>query len=195
MQLMLHVVVLASSLLALLPTAVAAQCEGGAQVAGTYGGGSTYTPGGCSYTNPTTPQQPYPSGAQPAPSTNPALGASRLPGQTQPSDLIPVNSTDLGPAPSLVNPLTGMTNLPASSETNASVVSGQLPPSGAPTLTGNRAVPSNIFSSGVASAPSTGQDPTGAYTHSLPPAPVLPEAPDPGEPPAPGRGGSTVIGH
>lgn len=191
----LRVVVLASSLLALVPTTAGAQCEGGTQVAGYYAAGSSvYTPGGCSYTNPTTPQQLYPSGAQPLPSTNPALGASRLPGQSQPSDLIPVNSSDLGPAPSLTNPLTGVANVPSLGGTGAGLGAGQLPSSGTPALTGNRADPSNTVLVGNASPFSTGPDPSGAYTYSLPAAPVLPEAPDPDEPPAPARGGSTVIG-
>src|SRR5438067_8720779 len=86
-----------------VPRMAAAQCEGGVTVAGHYTPEGAYVPGGCAYTNPTTPGQLYPSGAQPAPSTNPAQGGSRLPGQDQPSDLIPVNSSDLGPAPSLVN--------------------------------------------------------------------------------------------
>ena len=86
-----------------VPRMAAAQCEGGVTVAGHYTPEGAYVPGGCAYTNPTTPGQLYPSGAQPAPSTNPAQGGSRLPGQDQPSDLIPVNSSDLGPAPSLVS--------------------------------------------------------------------------------------------
>src|SRR3712207_2427329 len=96
-------IVVASAALALSYGTAAAQCEGGVTVGGHYTPDGTYVPGGCSYTNPTTPGQLYPSGAQPVPSTNPAQAGSRLPGQGQPSDLIPVNSSDLGPAPSLVN--------------------------------------------------------------------------------------------
>jgi len=92
-----------------LPQAAAAQCEGGVTVAGFYTRGGGYLPGHCAYTNPTTPGQLYPSGAQPVPSTNPAQGASRLPGQAAASGLLPVSSSDLGPAPSYVNmaPLQG----------------------------------------------------------------------------------------
>jgi hypothetical protein len=89
--------------LGVMAGSAAAQCEGGVTVAGQFMPNGVYVPGGCAYTNPTTPGQLYPSGAQPSVSTNPADGGSRLPGQTQPSDLIPVNSSDLGPAPSLVN--------------------------------------------------------------------------------------------
>jgi len=92
-----------------LPHAAAAQCEGGPTVAGFYTRDGGYLPGHCAYTNPTTPGQLYPSGAQPVPSTNPAQGASRLPGQVAASGLLPVSSSDLGPAPSYVNtaPLQG----------------------------------------------------------------------------------------
>ncbi len=175
--------------LVVLPHAAAAQCEGGTTVAGHYApDGITYVPGGCAETNPTTPGQLYPSGAQPAPSTNPAQGGSHLPGQTQPSDLIPVNSSDLGPAPSMVNdPAAGHQPSPAGVTVNPSpnvgtvtapgvpsipgtavgpatypggplgvgpaveapsatgpttTLPGEIPPSGAPALTGNRGVPS-----------------------------------------------------
>jgi hypothetical protein len=195
MRPMVPVVVLASSLLALLPSAATAQCEGGTQMSGGYLPNGTYVGGGCHHTNPTTPQQLYPSGAQVAPSTNPALGASRLPGQTQPSDLIPVNTTDPGPAPSLLNRPDGLAGLPPSSSAAASLLPCQLPPSGNPALTGNRAVPSSGVSSGAASPLSTALDPSGVYGSSVPAAPVPAEEPDPGEPPAPGRGGPTVIGH
>src|SRR4051794_35898518 len=84
-------VIVASVALALGSGGARAQCEGGVTVSGHYLANSAYVPGGCAYTNPTTPGQLYPSGAQPAPSTNPAQGSSRLPGQAQPSDLIPVN--------------------------------------------------------------------------------------------------------
>jgi hypothetical protein len=86
-----------------LPQAAAAQCEGGPTVTGTYSRDGSYVPAHCQYTNPTTPGQLYPSGAQPMPSTNPAQGASRLPGQVTPAGLLPVNSSDLGAAPSYVN--------------------------------------------------------------------------------------------
>jgi hypothetical protein len=165
----------------------AAQCEGGVTVAGRYLPDGSYMPGGCAYTNPTTPGQLYPSGAQPMPSTNPAQGGSRLPGQRQPSDLIPVNSSDLGPAPSMVNitpdsirPTVSGQNAgpgvsvrpnavpnstvmaPASGATMApgAVAPAQLPSSGTPALTGNRAEPSaNEYPGGplgVGAATSTG---------------------------------------
>ena len=171
MRPMVPAFVLASSLVALLPSAATAQCEGGTWVAGYYLGSGSYVGGGCGSTNLTTPQQLYPSGAQVGPSTNPALGASRLPGQTQPSDLLPVNTTDLGPAPSLVNrpagiagpqpsgstagpgvnPLAGQTTPLGTTggvgeASTASLGPGQLPPSGAPALTGNRAFPSATVS-------------------------------------------------
>src|SRR4051794_10334944 len=73
--------VIASLAWVLLPQAVAAQCEGGSTLAGHYLPNGSYWPGGCAYTNSTTPGQLYPSGAQPVPSTNPAAGASALPGQ------------------------------------------------------------------------------------------------------------------
>jgi hypothetical protein len=150
--------------IAMLPAVVRAQCEGGVTLGGSFLANGGYAPGGCAFTNPTTPGQLYPSGAQPVPSTNPALGGSYLPGQRQPADLIPVNSSDLGPAPSLVNVAPsrlgtqgsgtnvgpGSTALPGqivvgpSGTTNLGDVSGlpaQLPSSGAPALTGNRANP------------------------------------------------------
>jgi hypothetical protein len=86
-----------------LPHAAAAQCEGGVTVGGFYARDGSYVPGHCAYTNPTTPGQLYPSGAQPTTSTDPAQGASRLPGQRAASGLLPVNSSDLGPAPSYTN--------------------------------------------------------------------------------------------
>jgi hypothetical protein len=86
-----------------LPHAAAAQCEGGVTVDGFYARDGSYVPGHCAYTNPTTPGQLYPSGAQPIPSTDPAQGASRLPGQRDAAGLLPVNSSDLGPAPSYAN--------------------------------------------------------------------------------------------
>ncbi|HLH24915.1 MAG TPA: hypothetical protein VK066_20530 [Chloroflexota bacterium] len=95
--------ILAASFAAvILPQAAAAQCEGGVTVGGFYARDGTYVPGHCEYTNPTTPGQLYPSGAEPLPTTNPAAGASRLPGQRDASGLLPVNSSDLGPAPSYV---------------------------------------------------------------------------------------------
>jgi hypothetical protein len=192
-----------------LPTIAAAQCEGGVTVAGQYLPNGTYVPGGCAYTNPTTPGQLYPSGAQPAPSTNPALAGSRLPGQQQPSDLIPVNSSDLGPAPSLVNSSTPAVLSPGSvvgATGPVPVLPAELPPSGAPPLTGNRAVPSSLIAPGAngggptdAASLSTLLDgvvpslTNTAYGYSLPAAPPPPAA-EPGEPPAPGRGGPSYLG-
>ena len=73
----------------------AAQCEGGTTLAGYYLRNGSYVPGHCAATNLQTPGQLYPSGAQPAPSTNPALAASRLPGQPLATGLIPVGGTDV----------------------------------------------------------------------------------------------------
>ncbi|HLH22597.1 MAG TPA: hypothetical protein VK066_08745 [Chloroflexota bacterium] len=151
------------------PRIAAAQCEGGPTVTGMYTPDGAYVGAHCLYTNPTTPGQLYPSGAEPVPSTNPANGASRLPGQAQPADQIPVNSSDLGPAPSLVNdparravpqqvttvPVPGVNLVPAPAATNGAQQAigvpgpvnpvttepAELPTSGAPALTGNRADP------------------------------------------------------
>jgi hypothetical protein len=126
----------------------AAQCEGGVTVAGHYLPNGVYVSGGCAYTNPTTPGQLYPSGAQPVPSTNPADGGSRLPGQVQPSDLIPVNSSDLGPAPSQVNlpnTNTARTRTVQPSGMGPGTQSDQLTPAGtgSTVTTPNRMVPAN----------------------------------------------------
>ena len=189
------------------PGWAAAQCEGGVTVAGHYRADGAYVSGGCAYTNPTTPGQLYPSGASPTLSTNPALAGSRLPGQPQPTDLIPVNSSDLGPAPSLVSiaqpapvpqrsgpsagpgvRVTSGLGLPGPAAvvdpaSSVAALPAELPPSGAPALTGNRAVPRLEELLGVAS--SLGNT---AYSNaSLPPAP--PPAEEPDLPPAPARGG------
>jgi hypothetical protein len=199
------------------PRSAAAQCEGGPTVAGHYAPDGAYISGGCLYTNPTTPGQLYPSGAEPAPSTNPAQGASRLPGQTQPSELLPVNSSDLGPAPSMVNTAPrnvgpqaagttagpgvniqpgpfGVNNVvPAGSNnvipagngaggaTLPAVEPGQLPPSGAPALTGNRAEPTEdhfpgqvISPTGVSAVDSNGMPVAPAVTTAPPRSNVAP---------------------
>ena len=78
------------------PQGAAAQCEGGTSTAGYYLRNGSYVPGGCAYTNSTTPGQLYPSGAQPLPSTNPVAGTSALPGQPLGTGLLPVTSGDLG---------------------------------------------------------------------------------------------------
>src|SRR5215218_9670874 len=88
--------VIASVAWMLLPQAAAAQCEGGSTLAGHYLPNGGYWPGGCAYTNATTPGQLFPSGAQPVPSTNPAGGASALPGQRVATGLLPVTAGDLG---------------------------------------------------------------------------------------------------
>jgi len=88
--------VLASVVWVLQPQLAAAQCEGGSTQAGHYLLNGSYWPGGCSFTNPTTPGQLYPSGAQPVPSTNPAAGASALPGQRVPTGQLPVTAGDSG---------------------------------------------------------------------------------------------------
>jgi hypothetical protein len=88
--------VIASVAWLLLPQAAAAQCEGGSTLAGHYLANGSYWPGGCASTSPTTPGQLYPSGAQPVPSTNPAAGASALPGQRVATGQLPVASGDAG---------------------------------------------------------------------------------------------------
>jgi hypothetical protein len=88
--------VIASALWALLPQAAGAQCEGGSTFAGRYRPDGTYWPGGCAYTNATTPGQMYPSGAQPVPSTNPAAGVSALPGQRVATGQLPITGDDRG---------------------------------------------------------------------------------------------------
>ena len=79
----------------LLPAVAVAQCEGGTTVAGYYLRDGSYVLGRCATTNLQTPGQLYPSGAQPAPSTNPGLAVSRLPGQPLPTGLIPTGGTDV----------------------------------------------------------------------------------------------------
>jgi len=85
---------IAAAALALGPHGAAAQCEGGTTAGGFYTRSGAYQPGGCVTTNPSTPSQMYPSGAQPAPSTNPALGLSALPGQPLATGLLPVTGAD-----------------------------------------------------------------------------------------------------
>src|SRR3954453_1526843 len=87
---------LASAVWVLSSQGAAAQCEGGTSTAGYYLRNGSYVPGGCAYTNSTTPGQLYPSGAQPLPSTNPVAGASALPGQRVATGLLPVTGGDLG---------------------------------------------------------------------------------------------------
>jgi hypothetical protein len=127
--------VLASALWLLLPQAAAAQCEGGLTVAGHYLPNGTYWPGGCGYTNSTTPGQMYPSGAQPLPSTNPAAGASALPGQRVATGQLPVTGGDFAAYPNAglpigttgpINGVTGTEGLPPS--TGASTVNGVVVP-------------------------------------------------------------------
>jgi hypothetical protein len=89
--------VIASVAWMLLPQVAAAQCEGGSTVAGHYLTNGSYYTGGCAFTNSTTPGQLYPSGAQPLPSTNPAAGASALPGQRVATGQLPVATGDAGP--------------------------------------------------------------------------------------------------
>jgi hypothetical protein len=175
----------------------AAQCEGGVTVAGHYLPNGVYMSGGCAYTNPTTPGQLYPSGAQPVPSTNPADGGSRLPGQIQPSDLIPqvhLPTTDTarlrtvqpagmghGTQSDQMAPTgTGSTitaprrTVPANAPVSpSSIAPAQLPPSGAPALTGNRAEPSSQRYPGAAPlvAPQAQDNPSMA--------PVRPESTNP----------------
>jgi len=87
-----------------LPGSAAAQCEGGPTVTGMYGPNGVYVPAHCAYTNPTTPGQLYPSGAQPGVTTNPVAGLSALPGQLLPTGSLP---GAVGPAPAYYssNPL------------------------------------------------------------------------------------------
>src|SRR5829696_8467775 len=89
----------------------AAQCEGGTSTAGYYLRNGSYVPGGCAYTNSTTPGQLHPSGAQPLPSTNPIAGASALPGQRVATGLLPVTASDLGAYPSAGLATGGLVNV------------------------------------------------------------------------------------
>jgi hypothetical protein len=102
--------VLASVLWLLLQQGAAAQCEGGTTLAGHYLPNGTYWPGGCAFTNPTTPGQMYPSGAQPVPSTNPAAGASALPGQRVATGQLPVTGGDWAADPNGGLPAGGLLN-------------------------------------------------------------------------------------
>jgi hypothetical protein len=121
------------ALLAFPSGTVGAQCEGGTTVAGYYLPDGSYVPGHCATTNPFTPGQLHPSGAQPVPVTYPATGLH----------------TNIAPG------------LPAT----PGIAQGASPSSG---------------------------DPTGAYGTSL--SVAAPPAEDGEAPPAPGRGGATIIG-
>jgi hypothetical protein len=134
--------------IALLPGIAAAQCEGGTSAGGYYLRSGGYVPGGCSYTNATTPGRLYPSGAQPQVSTNPALGSSRLPGQVQPSGLIPVNNTDMGPAPSYLNSQPALTGSPSATTPSAGPGAAPAGETGVATLPPNTSTamgPANIL--------------------------------------------------
>jgi len=174
--------VLTSALWLFLPQAAAAQCEGGLTVAGHYLPNGTYWPGGCGYTNATTPGQMYPSGAQPLPSTNPAAGASALPGQRVATGQLPVTGGDFGPYPNAglpigttgpINGVTATEGLPPS--TGASTVNGVVVP---------QSVMLPVPGVGVNTVPVTGVYPVlprvpgiplggSAYGYSLPAAPAV----------------------
>jgi len=212
--------VIASLAWVLLPQAVAAQCEGGSTLAGHYLPNGGYWPGGCAYTNSTTPGQLHPSGAQPAPSTNPAAGASALPGQRVATGLLPVTGGDLVAYPNSGLAAGGLVNvgngLPTSGLVNATTATEGLPPTtgtstvatvgGAPNvlLPITRVGPNVATTGGVPASvlPGPGAVTGGAaYGYSLPAAPavsseaVSPTAPAASPtPPAPGRGGPTFIG-
>jgi hypothetical protein len=170
--------------LGVMAGSAAAQCEGGVTVAGQFMPNGVYVPGGCAYTNPTTPGQLYPSGAQPSVSTNPADGGSRPPGQTQPSDLIPVNSSDLGPAPSLVNrppsnvgPNTGTVggqNAGPGAGPAVVIQPGQVSPVGGGTVVNPSTGTSTAVGGGTIVNPSTG---TSTAPSSLAPAQMPPSGP------------------
>ena len=184
----------------LLPQAAAAQCEGGTSTAGYYLRNSSYVPGGCAYTNSTTPGQMYPSGAQPLPSTNPVAGASALPGQRVATGQLPVTAGDLGQPlgavgtpPQTLGPGApiGLTSNPHPTTTGTGVVSGI----GGAT---NLVVPGVQPGAGAVLREGALRDT--AYGYSLPAAPPVssqaasPAAADPSQPPPPGRGGPTFIG-
>ena len=57
-------------------------------ITGMYGPNGVYVPAHCAYTNPTTPGQLHPSGAQPGVTTNPAAVLSALPGQLVPTGVV-----------------------------------------------------------------------------------------------------------
>jgi hypothetical protein len=153
-----------------LPQGAAAQCEGGNTLAGRYLPDGTYAPGGCGYTNPTTPGQMYPSGAQPVPSTNPAAGLSALPGQRVATGLLPATTGTISvngvtvPS-SLVLPVTGV------------AASGVV-------LPGQGAAPGgSAYGYSLPAAPAASAEPA---------SPTAP--PSEGAPPPPGRGGPSFIG-
>jgi hypothetical protein len=193
--------ILASALWLLVPPSAAAQCEGGLTVAGRYLPNGTYWPGGCAYTNSTTPGQMYPSGAQPLPSTNPAAGASALPGQRVATGQLPVTGGDFGAYPNSLGttgPINGVTG-----------TEGLPPSTGAGTVNGVGVLPNVVLPApgvGVNTVPVTGVYPVlprvpgmplggSAYGYSLPAAPavsaeaVSPTAPptEPASPPSEGE--------
>src|SRR4051794_33479251 len=142
--------VIASLAWVLLPQAVAAQCEGGSTLAGHYLPSGSYWPGGCAYTNSTTPGQLYPSGAQPVPSTNPAAGASALPGQRVATGLLPVTAGDLGGYPTSGLAAGGLGNvgngLGTSGPINGTTATEGLPPTtGTGTVVGVGAAPNVLL--------------------------------------------------
>jgi hypothetical protein len=128
--------IIGSAALAILPGVAAAQCEGGTSTTGFYTTNGSYVPGGCAFTSSTTPGQMYPSGAQPLPSTNPALGVSALPGQPVATGLLPVRAGDLGqplgavgPSGETLGPGTPVINL-SQPVTGINALPGQVTPSG-----------------------------------------------------------------
>jgi len=168
--------VLASAFWLLLPHGAAAQCEGGTTLAGQYLRNGAYWPGGCAFTNPTTPGQMYPSGAQPVPSTNPAAGASALPGQRVATGQLPVTDGDWGPYPNSGLPAGGLVNLGNGLGTtgpiNGVTATEGLPPStGTSTINGVSVSPNIVLPvSGVGA----GAAPAAGVQHGVAPAPRVP---------------------
>ena len=171
-------VVLASALWLLVPQGAAAQCEGGLTVAGHYLPNGTYWPGGCAYTNFTTPGQMYPSGAQPLPSTNPAAGASALPGQRVATGQLSVTGGDWGAYPNGALPTGGLVSvgngLATTGPINGVTATEGLPPStGTTAITGVSVAPNVALP--VLGVPRGPEVPLGgaAYGYSLPAAPAV----------------------
>jgi hypothetical protein len=88
--------VLGACLLVAPPGPVGAQCEGGTTSAGYYRADGSYVPGGCLTTNPFTPGQIHPSGAQPASTRATATSADTSVG-TGPATVPTVNSSPIPP--------------------------------------------------------------------------------------------------
>jgi hypothetical protein len=208
---------LAAAAWGLWPQAAAAQCEGGTSTAGYYLRNGSYMPGGCAYTNATTPGQMHPSGAQPLPSTNPVAGASALPGQQVATGPLPVTAGDLGQpfaavgaspqtlGPGAPNDWTpggylstglGVAGLGTTGHINGVTGTQGLPPTTSTSVLSSGTT--NLVLPGVQAGAGTWtwDAATGRWLRAgslVSSQAVSPMTPNPG-PPVPGRGGPTYIG-